>query len=105
MTTPQQPFFDVRMKGFRDRAEVADVFALLDARTTRLPGEEVPLLEVSGRVLAEAIVSAVDVPGFARAAMDGFSGSARAWPNPAEASFGSAEAEALPSRIRQARID
>jgi molybdopterin molybdotransferase len=72
MTTPGQLFFDVRMKGFRDRAEVADVFALLDSRTARLPGEEIPLLHAAGRVLAEAIVSPVDVPGFARAAMDGF---------------------------------
>jgi molybdopterin molybdotransferase len=72
MTIPRQPFFDVRMKGFRDRAEVADVLALLDARTAPLPGEDVPLLEVSGRVLEEPIVSPVDVPGFARAAMDGF---------------------------------
>jgi molybdopterin molybdotransferase len=72
MTTPSVPFFDVRMKGFRDRAEVADVLALLDARTIALPGEDVPLHEVSGRVLTEPIVSPVDVPGFARAAMDGF---------------------------------
>jgi molybdopterin molybdotransferase len=72
MSTPQPPFFDVRMKGFRDRAEVADVLALLDAGTAALPAEEVPLLQVSGRVLAEAVVSPADVPGFARAAMDGF---------------------------------
>jgi molybdopterin molybdotransferase len=72
MSTPEPPFFDVRMRGFRDRAEVADVLALLDARTAPLPGEAVPLLRVSGRVLAEAVVSPVDVPGFARAAMDGF---------------------------------
>ncbi len=72
MTTPQQPFFDVRMNGFRDRVEVAAVLALLDARTAPLPAETIPLSHVSGRVLAEAVVSPVDVPGFARAAMDGF---------------------------------
>jgi molybdopterin molybdotransferase len=66
------PFFDVRMRGFRDRAEVDAVVALLDARTAPLSGEAVPLLEAAGRVLAEAVVSAVDVPGFPRAAMDGF---------------------------------
>jgi molybdopterin molybdotransferase len=65
-------FFDVRMRGFRDRAEVADVLRLLDARTTALPGESVPLAGLAGRVLAEAVVSSVDVPGFTRAAMDGY---------------------------------
>jgi molybdopterin molybdotransferase len=65
-------FFDVRMRGFRDRAEVADVLRLLDARTTALPDEPVPLAALAGRVLAEAVVSSVDVPGFARAAMDGY---------------------------------
>jgi molybdopterin molybdotransferase len=72
MNTPQPPFFDVRMRGFRDRAEVAEVLALLDARTTVLPGESVALLQLSDRVLAEGVMSPVDVPGFARAAMDGF---------------------------------
>lgn len=66
------PFFDVRMRGFRDRAEVADVFALLDARVRPLPAEPVPLAQLAGRVLATAVVSPVNVPGFARAAMDGY---------------------------------
>src|SRR5262249_55979527 len=68
----QPPFFDVRMRGFRDRAEVDAVLQLLDARTRPLPGEVVPLSESAGRVLAEPVVAAVNVPGFARAAMDGF---------------------------------
>jgi len=34
--------------------------------------ERVPLLEASGRVLAEPIAAAADVPPFARAAMDGY---------------------------------
>src|SRR5947207_5030641 len=74
MTTPagQPPFFDVRMRGFRDRAEVDAVLRLLDGRVTPLPGEPVPLSAAAGRVLAGPVVSAVDVPGFARAAMDGF---------------------------------
>src|SRR5437667_6464730 len=66
------PFFDVRMRGFRDRTEVEDVLRLLDARVAPLRGESVPLAEAAGRVLASAVVAAVDVPGFARAAMDGF---------------------------------
>src|SRR5262245_16329716 len=72
MSATQPPFFDVRMKGFRDRAEVADVLRLLDARTVPLPGESVALAAAGGRVLAAAVVSSVDIPGFVRAAMDGF---------------------------------
>ncbi|MBA4066694.1 MAG: hypothetical protein C0501_23910 [Isosphaera sp.] len=71
MSTPR-PFTDVRATGLRDRAAVADVLALLDARTAPLPPEDVAILSVAGRVLAAAVVSPVDVPGFARAAMDGF---------------------------------
>ncbi|MBX9624410.1 MAG: molybdopterin molybdotransferase MoeA, partial [Gemmataceae bacterium] len=60
------------MKGFRDRAEVADVLRLLADRTATLAGELVPLSAAAGRVLAEPVVAAASVPGFARAAMDGF---------------------------------
>lgn len=70
MSEPE--FVDVRMRGFQTRAEIATVLALLDARTAALPGEPVSLLGAAGRVLADPVVSAVDVPGFARAAMDGF---------------------------------
>ena len=66
------PFFDVRMRGFRDRAEVDAVLALLEKRTTPLAGESVALSEAASRALAEAVVSTVNVPGFPRAAMDGF---------------------------------
>lgn len=74
MTTPagQPPFFDVRMRGFRSRTDVSDVLRLLDARTPTLPGGLVPLFEAAGCVLAEPVIAAVDVPGFRRAAMDGF---------------------------------
>jgi molybdopterin molybdotransferase len=65
-------FGDVRMRGFQHRTDVDTVLALLDARTAPLPAEPVHLLNAAGRVLAEPVVSAVDVPGFARAAMDGF---------------------------------
>lgn len=66
------PFFDVRMRGFRDRAEVADVLALLDTRIRPLPAERVPLAHLAGRVLVAPVVSPVNVPGFTRAAMDGY---------------------------------
>jgi molybdopterin molybdotransferase len=65
-------FFDVRMRGFRDRAEVTDVLALLVARLRPLPAEPVELHQAAGRVLAEDIVAPVAVPAFDRAAMDGY---------------------------------
>jgi len=65
-------FKDVRMRGFQDRAEVADVRALLDSRARPLPAEPVNLHEAAGRVLAADVVADVAVPPFDRAAMDGF---------------------------------
>jgi molybdopterin molybdotransferase len=63
---------DVRMKGFRGRAEVAAVQRMVDKISTPLAGELVPVMDCAGRVLADALDAAVDVPGFDRAAMDGF---------------------------------
>jgi molybdopterin molybdotransferase len=45
---------------------------LLDAAAPMERTERVPLRDATGRVLAQAIASAVDVPPFDRAAMDGF---------------------------------
>jgi molybdopterin molybdotransferase len=66
------PFFDVRMRGFRDRAEVAEVMALLTARLQQLPTEEIELHEASARVLAHDVIAECAVPPFDRAAMDGY---------------------------------
>jgi len=63
---------DVRMRGFSQRADVEEVDRFLAERTRTLPAEEVPLLECAGRVLAGAVTAPVDVPGFDRAAMDGY---------------------------------
>src|SRR5215470_20402640 len=63
---------DVRMRGFPERAEVAAVLALLEARLTSLPAETVPLHQAAGRVLAAEVRAACAVPGFDRAAMDGY---------------------------------
>jgi molybdopterin molybdotransferase len=63
---------DVRMRGFAARADVEDVERFLAERAGALEAEEVALLECAGRVLAEDVRSEVDVPGFARAAMDGY---------------------------------
>ena len=72
MTTPQHPFFDVRMTGFRARASVEEVLACLGERTKPLSAEEASLTQLAGRVLAEAVVSVVNVPAFERSAMDGY---------------------------------
>ena len=45
---------------------------LLDIAQPIRRAERVPLLQASGRVLAEPIVAAADVPPFSRAAMDGY---------------------------------
>ncbi len=63
---------DVRMKGFRGRAEVAAVQRMVDQVSTPLAGETVPVMDCAGRVLVEEVDAPVDIPGFDRAAMDGF---------------------------------
>jgi molybdopterin molybdotransferase len=63
---------DVRMRGFRDRAEMADLQQLLAARLSPLPPEEVSLHEAAGRVLSGDVSADVAVPSFDRAAMDGY---------------------------------
>jgi len=69
-STPASP--DVRMHGFSRRSEVPDVLEWIDRSALRLPSESVSLEEAAGRILAAALVSPLDVPGFDRAAMDGY---------------------------------
>jgi molybdopterin molybdotransferase len=63
---------DVRMRGFARRHTVDAAVAWLDAQVRPLGEEIVPLRTAAGRVLATAVVSDVDVPGFDRATMDGY---------------------------------
>jgi molybdopterin molybdotransferase len=63
---------DVRMRGFTRRDTVAASLDWLDAQLQPLGDEIVSLQTAAGRVLAGAVVSAVDVPGFDRATMDGY---------------------------------
>jgi molybdopterin molybdotransferase len=63
---------DVRMKGFAERADVEEVERFLADATRALAAERVGLLDCVGRVLAEDVRAGVDVPGFARSAMDGY---------------------------------
>jgi len=63
---------DVRMRGFAERADVEDVDRFLRERAGALEAAEVDVLACAGRVLAADVRAEVDVPGFARAAMDGY---------------------------------
>ena len=63
---------DVRMRGFRARAELAEVLALLRASAAPLASEPVPVTACAGRVLAAGVRAPIDVPGFRRAAVDGY---------------------------------
>jgi molybdopterin molybdotransferase len=63
---------DVRMRGFQRRTDVACVERLIDERVTSLPAETVELWQASERVLAADVVAPCPVPGFDRAAMDGY---------------------------------
>jgi len=66
---------DVRMKGFASRTTVEQALAWIDASLpafSRLPVEHMELAAAATRILAEDIVSHVNVPGFARSMMDGF---------------------------------
>lgn len=81
-------FHDVRMRGFKRRADVDDVVAWVDALPLVEATASVPLADARGRVLATALVSSVDVPAFARAAMDG-------WALQGEDTFGAGETDPL----------
>ena len=60
------------MQGFLRRHTVQQALDWLDARLAPLSAETIDLLDAAGRVLAEPVVSQVDVPGFDRATMDGY---------------------------------
>jgi len=66
------PNTDVRMRGFPRRTTVAESLTWLDSELRVLPAESVPLADLAGRVLANDIVSGVNVPAFARSMMDGY---------------------------------
>ncbi|MFO0804269.1 MAG: molybdopterin molybdotransferase MoeA [Gemmataceae bacterium] len=51
---------------------MADVLRLIDSRVPRLDSENISSLAAAGRVLASPVRSAVNVPNFAKSAMDGF---------------------------------
>lgn len=66
---------DVRMRGFARRTTVETALTWIDSVSPafgELASEDVSLIHAAGRVLARDVVSPVNVPGFARAMMDGF---------------------------------
>jgi len=66
------PFFDVRMRGFPARTEVAVAVELIRKRVGPLGPEAVELDAAAGHVLATAVTATVPVPHFDRAAFDGY---------------------------------
>jgi molybdopterin molybdotransferase len=83
---------DVRMKGFAERADVEEVERFLALNARKLEAESVSLDMCVGRVLAEQVQSRVNVPGFARSAMDGYALQGRE-------SFGASEYDPIPFGI------
>ena len=59
-------------KEFRSLISLEEAQSIVHGHLPRAAEESVPLQEARGRILAEKIVSSLDVPGFARASMDGF---------------------------------
>ncbi|MSR57437.1 MAG: molybdopterin molybdenumtransferase MoeA [Planctomycetaceae bacterium] len=60
------------MRGFHRRTRVSEAVNWVDRQSGPLPAEIVPLERAHGRVLAENLSAASDVPQFARSAMDGY---------------------------------
>ncbi len=59
-------------KEFRSLISLEEAQSIVQSHLPRTATEAVPLSEVRGRILAEKVVSSLDVPGFSRASMDGF---------------------------------
>jgi len=63
---------DIRTTGFRTLTPVSAVLDEIVRFTGQCGAETIPIQKACGRVLTDSIVSAVNVPNFRRAAMDGF---------------------------------
>ncbi len=69
---------DIRMRGFLKRTPVNTLLSLVKKHSHLLPAEDIPTVEASGRILAEDILSPLNVPDFDRSAMDGYALNAEA---------------------------
>jgi molybdopterin molybdotransferase len=83
---------DVRMRGFAARADVEEVERFLAEAVRPLGPEPVALLACAGRVLAADVRAGVDVPSFARSAMDG-------WAVRGEETFGASPYDPIRLRV------
>jgi len=63
---------DVRMRGFKQRSTVEQLTHWLDQQSIDLAEESIPIQDAYGRVLAQDIVSDINIPSFARSMMDGY---------------------------------
>jgi len=63
---------NIRMKGFQQRTSVEAFFDIIKEKCTLNEWEVVPTSKCVGRVLAEYLISPVNIPGFERSAMDGY---------------------------------
>jgi putative molybdopterin biosynthesis protein len=59
-------------KEFRSLISLEEAQSIVQIHLPRTATEAAPLPQAQGRILAEKVVSSLDVPGFARASMDGF---------------------------------
>jgi molybdopterin molybdotransferase len=71
---PPSRHFDVSGRGFKSLTTTRDALKLVTSRLARntVENEAVPVSSALHRILSEDLVSPVDVPGFDRAAMDGY---------------------------------
>ena len=69
---------DIRMRGFLKRTPVNTLLSLVKKHSHLLSAEDIPTVEASGRILAEDILSPLNVPDFDRSAMDGYALNAEA---------------------------
>jgi molybdopterin molybdotransferase len=62
----------LRMRGFTERIRLGDALRIVLSNVKQLGEELVPFDQALGRVLAEDVVSKVDIPPFDRSAVDGY---------------------------------
>jgi len=60
------------MHGFTQRSEVPAALKWIDDHASRLGDETISLEDAAGRILASDVIAPLNVPGFDRAAMDGY---------------------------------
>ncbi len=63
---------DVRMRGFKKRWPIDEVISWLDQQTIDLPIQKIPLQKAAGRIIANDVISQLNIPGFNRSMMDGY---------------------------------